>query len=170
MSFVRSIALATLLVFGASPSWAQSSTATAAGLCRAAPELTDAAPQQGSTVGLSDRFHASCAREALSGERVYVLRVPEDSRVSLRAAADYDVALYVRASCDDAATEVACNDDGDDTAHAALDLDLRAGTYFVFVDGYDTDSQGRFELRVTMQPRNPRVGRGRLRPPLATRR
>lgn len=164
------IAMALLAALGASPAQAQSTSAASAGVCRGAPEVTEATPQRGSTEGVSDHFHASCAREALSGERVYVLRVLEDSRVSLRAAADYDVALYVRSACDDAATEVACNDDGDDTAHAALDLELRAGTYYVFVDGYDNDSAGRFELRVAMQPLHPRVGRGRARPPLASRR
>lgn len=126
-------------------------------VCTAAPELSETAPVRGSTAGAADRFHASCARNALSGDRVYRLQVPQRSRVTLRAAADYDVAIYVRRACADAVTEVACNDDARDTRHAALDLTLDAGTWYVFVDGYDIDATGAFTLSVAMQSLAPRV-------------
>lgn len=130
---------------------------TVGATCGDAPELTESAPVRGSTEGATDRFHASCARNALSGDRVYRLQVPQRARVSLRAAADYDVALYVRRACDDAVSEVACNDDGSDSRHAALDLTLEAGTWYVFVDGYDLESTGAFTLSVAMQSLAPRV-------------
>lgn len=125
--------------------------------CGAAPELSESSPVRGSTAGAADHFHASCARSALSADRVYRLQVPQRARVSLRAAADYDVALYVRRACADAVTEVACNDDARDTRHAALDLTLDAGTWYVFVDGYDMDATGSFTLSVAMQSLAPRV-------------
>ncbi|MBK6534076.1 MAG: hypothetical protein IPF99_32245 [Deltaproteobacteria bacterium] len=123
---------------------------------------------QGSTAGLSDRAHASCARQALSGERVYALHLDQPSRVSLRVAADYDVAVYVRRDCGDEVSELACNDDLEDARHAGVDVDLGVGTWFVFVDGYDSDSSGNFTLSVSARPTGPgcrvppgRRGRGR---------
>jgi len=133
------------------------STATVVqGVCLGAEALPHNTSVHGSTEGQPDRFHASCAEGALSGDRVYRLELTEDARVTLRVAADYDVALYVRRVCNDAARELACVDDGDDSAHATLALDLRAGTWWVVVDGYNDDNEGRFVLTTEVVPR--RVG------------
>ncbi len=126
------------------------------GVCGSAPVLPHNMSVRGSTVGQPDWFHASCAEGALSGERVYRLDLTEDARVTLRVAADYDVAMYVRAVCHQAARETACIDDGDDSAHAALVLDLRAGSWWVVVDGYNDDNEGNFVLSTEVVPR--RVG------------
>lgn len=125
--------------------------------CETVPELSEISPQQGTTRGAPDRFHASCARSALSGDRVYQFRVPQRSRVALRLSSDYDAALYVRRACAEEVTEVACNDDARDTRHSALDLTLDAGTWFVFVDGYDIDATGDFTLSLSMESLAPRV-------------
>lgn len=125
--------------------------------CEAAPMIQEGAPVRGTTVGAADLFHASCARSALSGDRVFRLHVPRRSRVSLRLESDYDAALYVRRACDEEITEVACNDDARDTRHAALDLTLDAGVWFVFVDGFDIDEAGRFSLSVTLDSLAPTV-------------
>ncbi|MFO0629487.1 MAG: hypothetical protein U0325_28180 [Polyangiales bacterium] len=119
--------------------------------------LQEGAPVRGTTVGGADHFHASCARSALSADRVFRLDVPRRSRVSLRLASDYDAALYVRRACDEEVTEVACNDDARDTRHAALDLTLDAGAWFVFVDGFDVDEVGAFTLSVTVDSLAPAV-------------
>ena len=57
---------------------------------------------------------------------------------NLDGTGDTDTFLYLRATCADAASELACNDD-----RAAMDLrsdiaaaDLAAGTYFLFVETY----------------------------------
>ncbi len=126
-------------------------------VCESAPMVQEGAPVRGTTVGAADRFHASCARSALSGDRVFRLQVPRRSRVSLRLESDYDAALYVRRACDEEITEVACNDDARDTRHAALDLTLDAGLWFVFVDGFDIDENGRFSLSVTVDSLAPTV-------------
>lgn len=132
---------------------------TVDGLCRGVAPIADGSTVQGSTDGVSDRAHASCARQALSGERVYALYLGEPAHVSVRVAADYDVAVYVRRDCGDEVTEVACNDDLTDARHAGVDLDLAAGTWFVFVDGYDSDSSGRFTLSVSARPSGPPAAR-----------
>lgn len=140
-----------------------------ADVCRRVTPLVDGSTVQGSTAGLSDRAHASCARQALSGERVYALRLDQPARVSLRVAADYDVAVYVRRDCGDEVSELACNDDLEDARHAGVDIDLAAGTWFVFVDGYDSDSSGSYTLSVRSRPTGPRLTRAPWGPPVAHR-
>lgn len=129
------------------------------GACSQVISLLDNATVRSTTVGLADRAHASCARQALSGERVYSLHLDQPAHVSLRVAADYDVALYVRGDCADEVSEFACNDDREDSRHAGLDLDLAAGTWFIFVDGYDTDSTGNFTLTVNARATSSRLPR-----------
>lgn len=161
------LAIASLLAFAA-PATSQPVPSSEA-VCRRVPVLLDGATVEGSTEGLPDRAHASCARQALSGERVYALHLDQASRVSLRVAAEYDVALYVRRECADEVSELACNDDLEDARHAGIDVDLAAGTWFVFVDGYDSDSTGRFTLSVSTRPTGPRLSRAPWGPSVAGR-
>ncbi len=139
------------------------------GACSQVTSLLDNTTVRGTTVGVADRAHASCARQALSGERVYSLHLDQPAHVSLRVAADYDVALYVRGDCADEVSELACNDDREDARHAGLDLDLTAGTWFIFVDGYDTDSEGTFTLTVNARVTSARLQRAPSGPPVAGR-
>lgn len=159
------IVLASLLAFSGSAA----SQSAPSSVCRTTADLYDGSTVQGSTAGLSDRAHASCARQALSGERVYALHLDQPSRVSLRVAADYDVAVYVRRDCGDEVSELACNDDLEDARHAGLDVDLGVGTWFVFVDGYDSDSSGNFTLSVSARPTGPRLSRAPWGPSVANR-
>jgi hypothetical protein len=161
------IALASLMAVTAPAS--SQPVPPSAQVCRHVETLVDGANVAGSTEGLADRAHASCARQALSGERVYALHLDQPSHVALRVAADYDVAVYVRRDCADEVTELACNDDLEDARHAGVDLDLAAGTWFVFVDGYDSDSTGRYNLSVSVRPTAPRLSRAPSSPPVATR-
>lgn len=56
----------------------------------------------------------------------------------------YDRALYVRAACDDAGSEIACSDSPDSWwAPEQVSFAVQAGTdYFVFVDGWNDDEFG----------------------------
>jgi hypothetical protein len=55
---------------------------------------------------------------------------------------DLDTVVYIRSSCENETTELVCGDDvdadADDYRSLADVLDVAAGTYFVFVDGYDS--------------------------------
>ncbi len=139
------------------------------GACSQVTSLLDGTTVRGTTVGLPDRAHASCARQALSGERVYSLHLDQPAHVSIRVAADYDAAVYVRGDCADEVSELACNDDREDARHAGLDLDLAAGTWFIFVDGYDADSEGTFTLTVNARATSARLQRAPSGPPVAGR-
>ena len=82
-----------------------------------------------------------------SAEAVYRLVVTERSRVAIDARADdaRTLVVYVRTSCDDAASELAC-----DASGLVVDV-LDPGVYDVFVDETGGGS-GRFDLVASMHP------------------
>ena len=54
----------------------------------------------------------------------------------------------MRESCDDADTEVGCNDDTNDGLQAALRLQsLNPGGYFAFLDAPADSASGRYRMR-----------------------
>jgi hypothetical protein len=118
--------------------------------CREAPLLRTGTPVSGSTSG-SDEFHASCADGARSPEGIYRLQLRRRQLVRLALEASFDGALYVRRSCLDESTEVACNDDAQDTQHSLIEVTLGPGTYYVFVDGFAEGNQGQYTLRVELE-------------------
>jgi hypothetical protein len=79
---------------------------------------------------------------------VVALTLTVPSRVALETAdSAEDTILYIRTDCDDAATELDCDDDGAGNRLSVLEFDrLEAGTYFVFVDGFNDDDFGPVDL------------------------
>ena len=118
--------------------------------CRAAPLLRPGSAATGSTSG-SDEFHASCAGGARSPEDIYRLQLRRRRLVRLSLDSSYDGAIYIRRTCLDESTEVACNDDHQDTRHSLIETTLDRGTYYVFVDGFSSGNQGQYTLRVELQ-------------------
>jgi len=107
---------------------------------------------RGNTRGNGNRFEASCAASAQSDDAVYVLRIERPATVRLLLMSSFDGTLHLRTSCQDAATEVACNDDAQDPRHSLIIRDLAPGDYFVIVDGYGQGNSGPFELRTITTP------------------
>jgi len=63
----------------------------------------------------------------------------------------FDAELYVRTTCTDTSTQVDCDDSG--VGLDKLAFNATAGTtYYVFVDGYNTDDEGAFKLNVKVTP------------------
>jgi hypothetical protein len=88
-------------------------------------------------------YEASCGGGARGPEQVVVLTLDERSDVSLVVEnTDYDTVLFVRQVCDDAATELGCNDDTNGLASALSLPGLEPGDYFVMLDGYDRSAGG----------------------------
>ncbi|MEM9073685.1 MAG: serine protease [Myxococcota bacterium] len=113
--------------------------ATEGDTCDSAIELAPISQSvTGSTAMFSTpTYEGSCAGEA--NETVYRFDLTEPT--SFRAhASGFDTALYLREVCDDASTEVACDDDSGDGFDALLEQELAPGTYFLFVDGYEDES------------------------------
>ncbi|MGF1466881.1 MAG: hypothetical protein ACFCGT_12180 [Sandaracinaceae bacterium] len=121
-------------------------------LCGQAASLSPGQAVTGTTVGAADSFQASCAGNAQSPERLYSLDVSTRSRVRVRMQSTHDGALYLRSSCLDPTTEVACNDDHRDTNHSMITATVAPGTYFVFADGYAGSSQGDYSMQADLAP------------------
>jgi cysteine-rich repeat protein len=125
-----------------------------------------------STYGFQDDYDGSCSYYPGGRDRVYRV-VPaqsgtmtvsvgyeEDGKTSICDADLYDprcwgYQLYVRSSCEDAASELGCAMDADwPVKPESLSFPVTAGSpYFVFVDGYDdgTYSTGVFNLVLSLE-------------------
>ena len=93
-------------------------------------------------------LEGSCVGGA-APDRVYELEVEIDVELDAQVWG-FDTGLYLRTSCDDTGTEIACNDD-----HAPpglfgsrIQTVLAPGTYYLVVDGFDGSSRGTYELSV----------------------
>ncbi len=96
-------------------------------------------------VGFAPDSEGSCG--GLGPERVYSFTLPAPGRMVAQTAG-FDTVMYLRAACD--GLELGCNDDIDrDTNRGSrLDERLAIGTYFLFVDAYDSDVST-FSLQLT---------------------
>ncbi len=105
---------------------------------------------EGSTAGAHDDFDPACGSSG-GAEVVHFLTLPVPV-ATLDLDTDgsaFDTLLYVdTVACDGA--ELGCDDDGgSDSGTSALTLsNLAAGTYAVFVDGYNTDDGGDYTLTI----------------------
>lgn len=107
----------------------------------------------GTTAHGEANFEGTCGTSSAK-EIVYRLEVPTRQRVSIEVDPRFDAVLYVRKECSEPESEVACNDDVQTrtSGRAAMrpsriDEVLDAGTYYVFVDGYE-EAEGNFRITV----------------------
>lgn len=124
---------------------------------------------QGSTRDMDNNFRASCGQDEgdrdSAADAVYLLTVPADGVITLvmRSLSDgFDPVLSLRSACDDAAAEIACNDDqgrGQDgeRTDSRIEQEVEAGTYYLIADGWET-SRGEFELSASLRVEEPEVG------------
>jgi hypothetical protein len=121
-------------------------------VCGSATPLTPGTTVAGTTANEANYFEATCAGQAQSPDRVYTLDVTQRSRVRVRMQSSYDGAVYLRSSCADASTELACNDDYQDTRHSLATATLDPGHYFVYADGFSTAASGDYSLTADLVP------------------
>jgi hypothetical protein len=118
-------------------------------MCRSATRIVPGRTVNGSTVGETDNFQATCAGNAASPDRVYQLRLTRRMNVRVHmSTTDFDGAVHIRRDCPDASTEIACNDDFEGQRQSRIDTTLDRGTYFIVVDGFSRDNAGSYSLRV----------------------
>ena len=124
------------------------STAAGAGTCES-PLALAAGTFNGSTARGESDNEGACANST-SKELVYKLDLAVRQRVTVEVDPHFDAVLYVRKEdCADADAEVACNDDVGHQRKSRVDEVLEPGTYFVFVDGYSSES-GAFRMNVQL--------------------
>ncbi len=125
------------------------------------PTLLDGLGEHlGSNVGVGALEEGSCG--GAGGAEVAYRFVPgEDGPLRIATGgSEYDTVLYVRESCRDAASELACNDDSEDLGlQSALVVQARAGVaLWIFVDAYGPREQGEHRVVVdtNVEPECPR--------------
>ncbi|MEM9069551.1 MAG: hypothetical protein AAGE52_13645 [Myxococcota bacterium] len=125
-----------------------------AAVCGDAQALTPGQQVSGTTEGAADYFQATCAGGARSPDRVYYVDVPSRSRLRVRQSSDHDGALYMRRTCADPTTEVACNDDFGDVRRSLVTTVVDPGRYFVFADGFSGGQAvaGNFNVTAELTP------------------
>jgi hypothetical protein len=117
----------------------------------------------GSTTNASDDAQGSCASYySSSPDLVYSFTTTTARKVTatLTATTGWNPAIYLRSSCADAATDVACNDGSTSLTSVGLQVgSLPAGTYFLWVDGssqtWSGYDNGDFTLSVTLDAPDP---------------
>jgi hypothetical protein len=91
-------------------------------------------------------------QNAEAPDLVYAVVPASDGTLVLSLTSAWDGGLYVRTTCDDPGTELVCTDQLGTDATEVLQLQVTGGTtYYVFVDGYTTDSYGTYELTSALQ-------------------
>ncbi|MCB9537425.1 MAG: hypothetical protein H6704_14320 [Myxococcales bacterium] len=90
------------------------------------------------TGGRTNHLEATCGGGARAGEVVFAIEVDEPTTVLAEVVeGEYDTVLFARASCDDPASELACDDDGGPERLSSLEVELPAGGGFIVLDGYN---------------------------------
>ena len=127
-------------------------------LCEGADDVIEVGAQGGlvavSTVDNPNQYQTGCGGGGTGPEQVVALTLDAPARVDLHVVdASYDTVLFVRAQCDDQASELACDDDGGaGRLMSRIGFDrLEPGTYFIFVDGFAGRS-GDADLQIDVEP------------------
>lgn len=125
-------------------------------VCSAATPITPGVPVRGDTSGGADYFQATCAGGAHAPDAVHRLSVAQPSRLRIRQSSpNHDGVIYVRTSCDSAATEILCNDDHGTTTASMVTGVVQPGEYFIYSDGYgggQSNAVGPFEFVADLAP------------------
>ncbi len=103
----------------------------------------------GDTTGMGDDETGSCNTNA-ADDVIYTFDVVENIHATFDlSGSDYDTLMYLRSTCDDPASELACDDDGGDGLDSLIDIDLTPGTYYLIIDGYSSNA-GQYLLTISL--------------------
>ncbi len=102
-------------------------------------------PLEADTTGFAHEHMGSC-QTGSDSEIVYTFTLTGPVRFVFRASG-FDTVLYLRADCQDAQSEIACQDDGFGFNGSRLETELPEGTYYLFVDG-NRQAAGAFTLSI----------------------
>jgi hypothetical protein len=105
----------------------------------------------GNTTNAANDYATPCTYSN-APDQVYAFTLDQVTEIDAMVSG-YDTALYLRSSCEDASSGIACNDDSTPPGAfgSRIAQELQPGTYFLFVDGY-ASSKGQYTLDVTFTP------------------
>jgi uncharacterized protein (TIGR03382 family) len=98
------------------------------------------------TATASEDFVGSCGGEG-SPDRVYTFTLAAPTNI-VASTTGFDAVLYLRGTCSDDTTELACDDDSAGGGNPRITMALPAGDYALIVDGF-SGTQGDYTLTVT---------------------
>jgi len=123
--------------------------------CSAALEIAAEGTQSvtGDNLLAQDDFSGSCIFGAGGLDRVYTFTLTGTTEVDA-ISSGFDTGLYLRSTCDDAESELACDDDIDfpENPGSQVTQTLAAGTYFLIIDGFNDEAVGSYTIDVTFTP------------------
>ena len=125
-----------------------------ADVCRGARPLSLGSQMSGSTSGGFDNAKATCGSNARGDDVPYKLDLNQRSRVRLtQESSEFPPVTYIRRSCADEQSEIACADTGMAGANEATYVGLLdPGSYTVWADSKDHDASGHFTLMCETAP------------------
>ena len=104
---------------------------------------------EGHTISMTRDFRASCG-VATGKDAVYAIFLSSATAVEVRLFSDFDSVLSMRSICDIINWEVGCSDSVFGGEDEVINTDvLDPGTYYIIVDGYQTNDEGYYRLSVT---------------------
>ncbi|MEZ4472219.1 MAG: hypothetical protein R3F60_15775 [bacterium] len=123
--------------------------------CLLANDVVQVPPQGGrfnvDTRGGMNQYQANCAGNAAGPEKIFSLNLARAATVTAEIIqADYDTAMFMRSTCDDQGSQLACDDDGGQGLWSRISVQVQPGTTFIFVDGFGGGS-GTSTLQITVQ-------------------
>lgn len=130
------------------------STTTPTGLSCATPRpLAIGTTVNGDTSSGTDHGPGvGCMQNAEAPDLVYAVVPGADGTLVLSLTSEWDGGLYVRTTCDEASSEIVCVDSLGENATEVLQVTVAGGTtYYVYVDGYTSDSFGAYELTSALE-------------------
>jgi cysteine-rich repeat protein len=117
--------------------------------CASAAPASDGM-SQGDTAGGSSSFKGSCTG-AGALERIYTYTPSKNGTLHVMLNSTTQQGVYIRASCADAASEIACADAAFMGAATTLDVPVTGGVPLtIFVDGHEAGSQAPFSLMLSL--------------------
>jgi len=105
------------------------------------------------SVGTDHGPGSGCMQNSESPDLIYTVVPSSDGTLTLSLTSDWDGGLYVRTDCGDPQTELVCTDALGNDATEVLNVTVTGGTtYWVYVDGYTSESLGSYELTSALAP------------------
>jgi len=129
----------------------QTSSVCQADSCSTAIDVSGGGRFTGSTTCAGDDYSGSCGGSA--GREIvfkFTLTTAQDVFISTHGSS-FDTVIYVRRGVCDTGSDTHCNDDEHGTLRSELNIvDMAAGTYYLFLDGYFSSSYGDYVLDIYM--------------------
>ncbi len=111
------------------------------------------ASNDGDTTNGTSHFAGSCTGGSLAKEAIFSYMPAQTGTLTLTLQSAADLGLYVRSTCDDDKTELACIDSQIGGTDEVLDVPVTQGVGItIFVDGYTAAQLGPFTLLTSFAP------------------